>query len=585
MNTKSTFARRVSAMSLLFVLSAGVQAGITTRVSVDSAGRQSNDEPGGDVSISADGRYVAFSSNASNLVLGDTLGGGVLVHDRQTGATTRVSVDSAGRPANRYSLSYSPSLSADGRFVAFHSDASNLVLGDTNDHRDVFVHDRQTGATTRVSVDSAGQQGNDDSEFASVSANGRYVAFISLASNLVPGDTNDAYDVFVHDRRSGATTRISLNSAGEQGNSHSFTCGGTSLSDNGRYVAFISSASNLVLGDTNDYLDIFVHDRQTGATTRVSVNRAGGQGNAASFPCSLSAEGRYVAFSSEASNFIAGDTNEHGDVFVHDRQSGATSRVSVNSAGEQGNHRSYEPFISADGRYIAYSSYASNLVPGDTNGTWDILIHDRQTGTASRVSENNEGRQANTYSFTPVLSADGRYAAFLSGATNLVRGDTNRYDDIFVHDRLGVLLEGPAGAPSCTDGFDNDSDGAIDAADVDCTPISPPIFCNGRLVTITGTPWSDFFIGTTGNDVIAGLGGDDVLDGAGGNDVICGGSGNDTLIGGSGKDRLFGGVGDDVLKGGAGNDKLKAGPGSDRCDGQAGTDTHLGGCETLTNVP
>jgi hypothetical protein len=233
------------------------------------------------------------------------------------------------------------------------------------------VHDRQTGATTRVSVSSVGGQGNDFSSGPALSADGRYVAFESTASNLVAGDTNGSGDVFVHDRQTGATTRVSVSSTGEQGNGNSFRA---ALSADGRYVAFESTASNLVAGDTNGTSDIFVHDRQTGATTRVSVSSAGEQGNNNSFRSALSANGRYVAFYSLASNLVAGDTNGRWDVFVHDRQTGVTRRVSVSSAGVQGNHDSMWPALSADGRYVAFDSVASNLVPGDTNETWDVFI-------------------------------------------------------------------------------------------------------------------------------------------------------------------------------------------------------------------
>jgi|GEM_PF-1585857 len=223
----------------------------------------------------------------------------------------RVSVASGGTQGN--GDSGCPSISADGRYVAFQSYASNLVPGDTNGTWDVFVHDRLTGQTTRVSVASDGTQGNGDSECPSISADGRYVAFASLASNLVPGDTNGTWDVFVHDRLTGQTTRVSVASGGAQGNSGSWC---PSISADGRYVAFQSYASNLVPGDTNGVLDVFVHDRLTGQTTRVSVASDGTQGDSYSFGSSISADGRYVAFSSLASNLVPGDTNDKPDIFV-----------------------------------------------------------------------------------------------------------------------------------------------------------------------------------------------------------------------------------------------------------------------------
>ncbi len=247
-------------------------------------------------------------------------------------STTRVSVNSTGAQGNGHSAY--PSISADGRFVAFASGASNLVPGDTG-YWDVFVHDRQTGTTTRVSVSSTGTQSNDNSGDPSISADGLYVAFTSSAQNLIPGDTNGRADVFVHDRQTGTTTRVSVNSTGTQGDFNSWR---PAISANGRYVAFISDATTLVPGDTNGRADVFVHDRQTGATTRVSVSSAGIQGDGfveGSSTPSISADGRFVAFASGASNLVPGDTNNQKDVFVHDRQTGATTRVSVSSADDK----------------------------------------------------------------------------------------------------------------------------------------------------------------------------------------------------------------------------------------------------------
>ncbi|MBW3542596.1 MAG: hypothetical protein KY476_20225, partial [Planctomycetes bacterium] len=397
------------------------------RVSVDSGGTQGNSssfEP----SISADGRYVAFESIASNLVAGDTNSrDDVFVHDRQTGQTSRVSVHSGGTQGN--SDSVRPSISADGRYVAFYSHANNLVAGDTNGTADVFVHDRQTGQTSRVSQDSGGTQGNSGSVTPSISADGRYVAFYSFASDLVAGDINGTHDVFVHDRQTGQTSRVSVDSGGTQGNSQSVF---PSISADGRYVAFTSSADNLVAGDTNGAADAFVHDRQTGQTSRISVDSGGTQGNSSSGAQSISADGRYVAFISFANNLVAGDTNGTHDIFVHDRQTGQTSRVSVHSGGTQGNSHSFNASISADGRYVAFDSSANNLVAGDTSSRFDVFVHDRQTGQTSRLSQDSDGTQGNSQSFSPSISADGRYVAFLSHANNLVAGDTNSAPDIFV---------------------------------------------------------------------------------------------------------------------------------------------------------
>jgi Tol biopolymer transport system component len=413
---------------------AAQSGGTTTRVSVSSDGIQGNGGSFTRPSISADGRYVAFDSGASNLVPDDTNGNGdVFVHDRETGETTRVSVASDGAQGNGGSSS--PSISADGRYVAFGSSASNLVLGDTNDWHDVFIHDRQTGETTRVSVASDGAQGNDFSDWASISADGRYVAFRSAASNLVSEDTNNAEDVFVHDRQTGQTSRVSVASDGMQGNGFSY---GPSICADGRYVAFGSSASNLVVRDTNDWDDVFVHDRQTGQTSRVSVASDGAQENGSSWHPSISADGRHVAFGSWASNLVVGDTNGTWDIFVHDRQTGQTTRVSVASDGTQGNAESWDPSISSDGRHVAFSSYASNLVSGDANGHEHIYVHDQQMEETTWASMASDGAQGNGDSGYPFISADGRYVAFVSDASNLVPGDTNGYSDVFVHDRGAI---------------------------------------------------------------------------------------------------------------------------------------------------
>jgi len=473
----------VLVLAVVLVVSSltGASLGTTERVSVDSAGNQGNDRSNG-AAISSDGRYVAFGSSASNLVPGDTShAGDVFVHDRQTGITERVSVDSAGNQGNN-SSGFS-AISADGRYVAFDSHASNLVPDDTNecgspDHPnncdDIFVHDRQTGVTERVSMNSVGNQGNDDSSFAAISADGRYVAFLSYATNLVVGDTNAARDVFVHDRQTGATTRVSVDSGGNEGNGQSYI---PAISADGRYVAFDSLASNLVPGDTNDGWDVFVHDRQTGGTTRVSVDSAGNEGNDYSGSPAITPDGRYVAFNSSASNLVPGDTNDGGDVFVHDRQTGVTERVSVDSAGNQGNGWSYEAAISAGGRYVAFVSSASNLVPGDTNGDADIFVHDRDTDAdgifdepgaiaTERVSGASNGRQGNGYSSSPAVSADGRYVAFESCASNLLEEDTNWATDVFVHDRAGEPPTPTPVAPPANDDF-------ADAQVIDSVPGMP----------------------------------------------------------------------------------------------------------------
>src|SRR5216117_3702789 len=427
-------------LTVLWGRSAGAQT--TERVSVASGGTTEGNDTSMGSALSADGRFVAFDSAAADLVAGDTNRvSDVFVHDRQTGTTERVSVASDGTQGNGssglLSFAFPPALTADGRFVAFVSFATNLVAGDTNGATDVFVHDRQTGTTERVSVASDGTESNAASLGSALSADGRFVAFQSDATDLVASDTNGVTDVFVRDRQTGTTERVSVAPDGAQANNASSY---PALSADGRFVAFQSDATNLVAGDTNGATDVFVHDRQTGTTELVSVASGGGtRGNGNSggffaFPA-LSADGRLVAFQSDATNLVAGDTNGATDLFVHDRQTGTTERVSVASGGRQGNGFSAGPVLSADGRFVAFHGTATNLVGGDTNGATDVFVHDRQTGTTERVSVASGGTQGNASSVGPVLSADGLLVAFHSTATNLVAGDANGAYDVFVHDR------------------------------------------------------------------------------------------------------------------------------------------------------
>ena len=370
-----------------------------------------------------------------------SVAGGTPVAASGAGTTSRASVSSSGSEADKASLK--PTLSADGRYVAFTSSATSLVPGDTNNEDDVFVHDRQAGTTTRVSVSSGGAQAVSRSgarwtQDQAISPDGRYVAFVSTADNLVPGDTVSTPDLFVHDRVTATTTRASRLDLTDRAASPVF-------SGDGRYLAFTSDADDLVQGDTNDRRDVFVHDTQTGVTTRVSVPNPSAfpppvgatEANDNSASPSISADGRYVAFHSTATNLLgtAGDTNDRADVFVHDRTAGTTSRVSVASDGSQADNASQNAAISADGNLVAFRTLASNLVPSDTNTSEDVVVHNRTDGTTSRVSVASGGVQASGASDNPSISADGGTVAFRSTAPDLVGGDTNGQPDIFQHHR------------------------------------------------------------------------------------------------------------------------------------------------------
>jgi len=439
------FAIPALATSVLAAAAVPAPAQMTERVSVNSAGTEGDDNSTDVVLMSSDGRFIAFASKATNLVANDTnQWTDIFVRDRLLGTTERVSVDSAGNEGN-VDADF-PSISADGRFVCFESRSTNLVTGDGNHVPDIFVHDRSTGTTERVSVDSSGGESNGSSHFPAISSDGRWVVFTSIATNLVSGDTNLNSDVFVHDRQGGTTVRASVDSSGNEGDDESLDM--TAISADGRFVAFPSYATNLVAGDKNGTADIFVHDLQTGTTERASVSTSGKEADHWSFSPSLSGDGRFVAFQSDADNLVNGDTNVKRDVFVRDRQNGTTRRMSVDSAGVEANDWSASPSISADGRYVAFASLASNLVSADTNIGQDVFVHDRFTKTTTLVDVDANGVQASSDSYAASISPDGRLVCFDSLAGNLVPGDNNGRIDTFVHGRCLNLEVDPSAPPA-----------------------------------------------------------------------------------------------------------------------------------------
>jgi Tol biopolymer transport system component len=364
-----------------------------------------------------------------------SMGGDSVADDEQdTGFARdieRVSVASDGSQAN--GSSEAPSISSDGRIVAFISDATNLVAGDTNGAADVFVHDLDAGITARVSVASDGTQADDESFTLSLSPNGQFVAFGSYATNLVAGDTNGVIDVFVHDRNTGTTERVSIPSDGTQANGESIS---PAISSDGRFVAFQSDATNLVANDTNNKSDIFVRDRQAGTTRRVSVTSGGSQANGDSISPAISANGRFVAFSSEASNLVGGDTNNKADIFLHDRQNDTTELIVGPAEFDTGSGVIIvAPAISPDAGFVGLESDADDLVSGDTNNRFDTFLIDRDTLAAERVSVSSSEVQGNSDSSRPSISSNNRYVVFSSMATNLVSQDTNGSEDVFVRER------------------------------------------------------------------------------------------------------------------------------------------------------
>jgi Tol biopolymer transport system component len=386
---------------------------------------------------------------------------------KHLGITWRVSGPYDDREEVDTYLDPRTAISSDGRYVVFSSNAWNLVPGDQKEdgHQDVFLYDNQTGTTERISVSSAGVAGNSDSYYGvDVSSDGRLVVFASGASNLVSGDTNGKWDVFVRDRQAGTTTRVSISSTGAQATGDSWL---PRISDDGHIVVYTSGAPNLVEGDTNNKWDIFAYDMLTGQTERVSVSSAEVQGNGESGnnkTPAVSSDGRTVAFSSEATNLAPDDTNtfcdmdENGtftenctDVFVRDRVDGVTERVSVNGSGQEGNSYSMVPAISGDGRYVAFFSWANNLVPDDMNTCQsmyydpgpcpDIFVRDRQTGMVERANVSSSGAQStldpgSVNWLPPAISGDGRYVAFASADIALAPGFPSHDSQVLIHDRI-----------------------------------------------------------------------------------------------------------------------------------------------------
>jgi N-acetylneuraminic acid mutarotase len=404
------------------------------------------------------------------------------------GATERVSVSSSGGEANN--MNFAQLITPDGRFVLFASHASNLVAGTSGSYpEDVLLRDRQTGTTELISTLGVGESYNRpggisadgryvaysknnrsvqlldretglvekidvglstvpqtiygyDSYGGAMSSDGRYVAFYSMTDNLVTGDTNSKLDAFVRDRQTGITERVSIATDGTQANGNCRYY--PHISADGRYVVFSSDATNLVLGDTNDVTDIFVRDRQTGTTTRVNVTTAGTQANGTSMASGISADGRTVIFQSDAANLVAGDTNAATDVFVRDLQTATTSRVSISSTGGQGTMVSDNPAISPDGRYVAFQSKA-NLAASHPGYfayySYDTYIRDQVTGVTELFCAYTGAAPCRL----PVFSDNGQFVAFESKDATLVANDTNGQPDIFVRLYQPVVLTGTAG--------------------------------------------------------------------------------------------------------------------------------------------
>ncbi|MDX6706635.1 MAG: hypothetical protein QOI48_2481 [Solirubrobacteraceae bacterium] len=519
-----------------------------------------------------------------------------------------------------------PSISADGRFVAFQSTAANLDPADTDPSSDIFVRDTQTNATALVSRASgpSGANGSGESMAPDISADGRYVVFQSTAANLDPADVDSTIDVFVRDLQA-STTRLVSRATGESGVNSDGASGAPTISADGRYVVFESVATNLNLADTDPVSDVFVRDLPGNTTTLVSrAPGAGGvKGDAGSTSPDISANGRYVAFSSLSTNLHADDTDGLADIFVRDVQSGVTTLASraATATGAKGDGDSTQPGISADGTLVAFVSTSANLDGADTDAVADVYLRgvraSASTTTLVSRADGANGAKGNGDSATPVISTTGRYVAFSSVSTNLDAADSDSVSDVYSRelptnnvrlvsraagaggvkgdgDSVGAAISADARFVAFTSAAANLGDGDADATlDVHVRdvlgprpPFTPPgegttpapPAAGGGLAAARGCPFSGTpGFGTDRGDTGLGGPGTDIFFSRGGNDVLYGVAGNDCLYGGSGNDRLSGGSGTDRLYGGSGNDRLRGGPGADRLNDAHGRDQFIGG--------
>ena len=454
-------------------------------------------------------------------------------------------------------------LSADGTWLVFQTEASNSFLSDSNGWVDIWRQNRADGTLQRVSLTGAGTAPDGASFGAAISADGRHIAFTSIAANMQPEDMNGMADIFRRDMETGALLLISINSDGRAGNNVSF---GATITGDGSKLAFLSAASDLVTTDTNNAIDVFLRDLSANSMRLVSTAADGGQGNAGALNRpALSADGRFVAFDSLASNLLADDSNGRDDVFLKDMLTGAVTRASTAADGTQQNggfQGTLRPVISADGRYVAFASSASNLVAGDTNGAIDVFRRDMLTGAIERVSITAGGVQGQRDSLDASISADGRFIAFTSLAPDFAADDRPASADIFLKDMqtgaLMLLSRNLSGVP----GLGESVNAAISADGLRIAFASTV----GDLVAGDANAWQDIFEAALprASDAISGTSAADALNGTAAADTILGLAGDDWLRGHDGDDRLEGGADADTLDGSAGADLMLGGPGHDQ---------------------
>ncbi len=444
------------------------------------AGQNTGTNPYFDSASSNDGRFIAFTTTKSLLPQDTNPHNDLYVIDRDSGILELASVDSDENIAN--GANFNPAISDDGRFVVFRSHGSNLVSDDSNSNPDIFVRDRLNGTTTLISgvdpsLGTGSATGNSWSYNPSISGDGLFITYWSASTDLVPGDTNGVFDLFLHDVTQATTERINRSPSGQQavgGHTHE-----SELSKDGRFVVFWSRATNLVDNDTNGMADVFVLDRLLGTTERVSTSSTGEQSDGESFQSSISDDGRYVVFYSQASNLVSGPGNTFNQVYMKDRLTGQTTLISKTADGSAGNVGSVWPSISGDGHWIVFHSFAADLVEGDTNGSADVFVYDVRNGGLTLLSvadgggalnggsanggsangRSANGRSANGRSDWARISGDGSTVTFNSVATNLTSA-TPSEGGLYAIDLQNLAPEGgarsivvTAGQPSANQDF------------------------------------------------------------------------------------------------------------------------------------
>lgn len=397
-------------------------------------------------SISSDGQFVAYAAKGASSTGSES---GIYVWDASLGSNTLASCNLTGA-FPYHTMSYWPVLTPDGCFLSFQSTATNLVTNVVNGDFHLYIRDLQAGLTRLVDRDTNGT-GSDSlmTGFTPMSADGRWLAFEAQDSRLVPNDMNRCYDVFVRDVTADGISMISVHDASvdPQTPAGSSSLAISAISADGTSVVFSSAAGNLVPNDTNACSDIFLRDRLGQKTRLVSVNASGGgPGNNVSTDPVLSADGRYVAFTSYASDLVAGDTNNASDVFVRDLMSGNTGLASVSTNGAGGNGDSYSPLLSSDGRIVVFRSSAGNLARGATRGVDNLYWRDLAAQTTYLVF----GNYFYSGNVVATMTPDGRFVGYVGRVPSSwtlwdAESHTNIYTSPSITGQISLLLLSPDG--------------------------------------------------------------------------------------------------------------------------------------------